>query len=68
MLDRVQRQGRSQVFIGGGGGGGNMGQYKFINRNCSAESRKIVLLIFKPLKMSKKTLHISIILENFTSF
>ena len=44
-------QGRSQVFIGGGG---KLGQYKFINRNFSVESRKLVLLIFKPFKMSKK--------------
>ena len=36
-------------------GGGKMGQYKFINRNFSAESRKIVLLIFKPFKMSKNS-------------
>ena len=34
--------------------GGQAGQYKFINRNFSEESRKIVLLIFKPFKMSKK--------------
>ena len=36
-------------------GGGKMGQYKFINRNFSAESRKIVLLIFKPFKTSKNS-------------
>ena len=58
------RQGRSQVCIGGG----KLGQYKFINQNISAEPRKIILLIVKPLKMSNKTLHISIILENFANF
>ena len=51
-LNFINTQGRSQGFIGGGG---KMGQYKFINRNFSAESRKIVLLIFKPFKTSKNS-------------
>ena len=59
-LSRVRRRAVARVLLVGG----KRGQYKFINRNFSAESRKIVLLIFKPFKVSKTTIYISIILEN----